>query len=411
MSAPVNCLHLVADDLDAPRRSALTLLLESDSRQAAQRVVHLGRAAADLRLPVAVAHVPTPTRLTFLAARRLRGLLTQLPSNASGSPSTRLHELSSSALATREAASAARGGVLMAWTPACLEAAFACAAELRSVAISADLCDDLRTLSRWYAVRPETARITCVVPSSLARRRVLEAGVAPHSVVTIRTSVDFGALRTDRSAARAQLGLREGQFAWLALPPIARDSGAELCAWATILVDKINAHARLILPHAGASDRVERFVAAAGQRPMLIRPGPAVPLATLLAAADGALLLPKGDQPVDGLAHAMAAGVPIVASATPANCELLLHAQTALLTRPTPRDAARRMLELMEDGRATALRASLARAHAYEWFSRQRGLEQYRRLIDNLGAGRAADDGIVDPLAAESGAVHELAGD
>ena len=97
------------------------------------------------------------------------------------------------------------------------------------------------------------------------------------------------------------------------------------------------------------------------------------------------------------LPWAMAAGVPIVASAVHCVTEMLADRHNAWLCKAgEPRLAARRILTALETpGQAREL-AALARTQAYEVFSRQRMIRQYEIAYENLIAGRSIASGIDD---------------
>src|SRR5262249_52448331 len=108
-------------------------------------------------------------------------------------------------------------------------------------------------------------------------------------------------------------------------------------------------------------------------------------LAQLLAAADIVAALPQRDAALPGLPWAMAAGRPIIPSATPAVAELLAQGRNAWLCGGSePRDIAKRLIQAMEDPEQSQRVANTARMDAYRLFSRQRMLEQYAAVWQKL---------------------------
>lgn len=241
-----------------------------------------------------------------------------------------------------------------------------------------------------------------VITDSLrASAAALRAGARPASVAVVRPWVDFSRLdRAARARVRASWGLRDDAVAALILPPIARQMGSYEAAWAALLVERVQPALRIVVP-AGAAEslRLERLAESTGRSDRLILADGAIDLPSLLMAADLALFTPPGDCPHRPIAWALAAGCPIVASATHSTCELLAHDVNARLCRENePRFIARRILETLEAPDASRELIAHARRQAYALFSRQRMIEQVRRVYENVASGRSASDGLIDPL-------------
>jgi glycosyltransferase involved in cell wall biosynthesis len=169
-----------------------------------------------------------------------------------------------------------------------------------------------------------------------------------------------------RPAARELIDLAPDDRALLILPPISRVSGAFTAAWAVLLADRVFEHVRLIAPGTGSEvDRVARLLDSAGRRAMLHLTGERVPLDDLLLACDAALFLPPGGAPIDALISAMAAGRPIVATAVPCVTRLLTDGVNAWLCRPNdPKDATRRLVEVLDGGPRVSERCDAVRRQA-----------------------------------------------
>jgi glycosyltransferase involved in cell wall biosynthesis len=239
----------------------------------------------------------------------------------------------------------------------------------------------------------------CMVPTAAMAEFALAAGIRPDRCAVVRDSIDFGELRAaDRTRARDRLHLSADAIAVLALPPIDRNSGAFYAAWAAMIVQRVVPQLRLIVPENGPEvARIERLFRSCARIECLRRCGNEIPLAELLIAADHATYVPTSPVSTFAVAWAMAAGRSIVASAIPVVSEVLSHGVNARLCHPgSPRDAARRLLESVEQVDASRRLAMLAQSHAYAIFSRQRMIEQFARVYRNLAEGRPAADGIVD---------------
>jgi glycosyltransferase involved in cell wall biosynthesis len=238
--------------------------------------------------------------------------------------------------------------------------------------------------------------------SATARRRLIEAGVSPEDCVVIRDSVDFGALQRARETARrSRLDLHPDDHVWLALPPAEPNTGGYLAAWSAMLLDKLVAGTRLVISSQGRdAGRLRRLVEVCRHTHVVRFAAADAALPELLALCDAVVFLPESDAPATNLAWAMASGRPIVASAVPAVSEFLAHGQNAWLVRPgDPKDTTRRLLQALERPADSHRQAELARSQAFKVFGRQRMVEQYQRLYENLAAGRALDAGLVDAAA------------
>lgn len=240
-----------------------------------------------------------------------------------------------------------------------------------------------------------------VVDSQRARAAAIAHGAAPRDIAVIRPWVDYARIRrNDRARVRAQLGLTDSDRAVLLLPPLCPELGSYESTWAALVVERVHPELRIIAPGGYPETfRLERL-ADSVDRTRCLRTAPdAFDLPELLSASDVALLAPPGDCPHRPIAWALAAGCPIVATATHATCELLAHEANARLCREsTPRFIARRLLETLEAPDAGRDLVAHGRRQAYALFSRQRMIEQYARVYENARAGRSLADGIIDPL-------------
>lgn len=363
MTPATRVVHLVASDTSSAQGWRLAALRDGES--AAPRVVHLGGGAPPHAIR-ADRNVPLKTRIAPLVARDLEGAL---------GGADLVHVWSAWAarkLAPRMGPRAARALLI----------------EL-----------DLPEPGALALPLPGAGlRAGYVVPSATAQAWLAASGVARDSSVVIRPGADSALLqRADRAAARAALGLATDQIAVFSLPNLARDPAAKLTAWATLIVARLCPGVRLIgCPAAPGFSVFKRFAESAAQAHVL-RPGAAAadwPIS--LAAADLLSALPTHNGPTDALAWAMAAGVPIVASATPANREYLQHGVNATLCAPGggPREAARHLLHTIENLPAARAMARVAQDQARAGLDVGRMRARYARAYQNLLCAQPVGQGI-----------------
>jgi glycosyltransferase involved in cell wall biosynthesis len=232
-----------------------------------------------------------------------------------------------------------------------------------------------------------------VCSSQAVRHRLLACGVAAPRAVVIPPLVERGtAQAARRSEVRAQLNLGADDDVVLALPPVARSTGALTAAWAVLLLEKVRPTVRVVVP--GAGREVERIVrlAEACHHEWVLRLAPSdLPLSALLAAADVAAYLPAADVPLGGPLAAALRGCPLVATAVPSLREWLAEENAVGWCRPgDPEDAARQLLQALAHREQTHLRAERARMAATSACDFEKGLASYRRVYANLAQRRPA---------------------
>ena len=258
---------------------------------------------------------------------------------------------------------------------------------------------DLRRLADRLPQLSSNAVMHFVCPSETARRCLRAIGVPSEACALIRDSVDVTAIEAaNRADLRRQLEISPRQTAVLILPPVRRETGSLVAAWGAMLLEHARPGVRLLVPDVGREGaRVARLVESCGLRAMLRMVEWRFSLPELLAAADLAIYLPTGDAPLWGVAHALAAGRPLVASDVRATRELFTDERTAWLCHTdSPKDACRRMLHALEDRDQSDRRVQAARAQANAAFGRRRMIEQYRRVYENLLADRPVGSGLAD---------------
>lgn len=361
--------------MQAERAAALLALQSGVPASAAPRIVCLGRR------PHSVAGLPlrqvrVPFRVSWLGARAVQQRLEA--GDGRGSPAQ---------------------AILHAWTPGALAACLPLVRRGVALLAEAESPSHVGSLARRSPMPEQNGSVAWIAPTAMVRRRLIEHGVRPDACALIRDAVDFAALRaTRRGEVRAELNLPPDAIGLLASWPVDRGSGAFIAAWATLLVVNCGVGARLILPADGGEvRRIERLMRCARHEHAACSATAQHTYGELLSATDVVLHLPDQDASTAGLAQAMAAGRPIVASALPSVMEMLVHGHNAWLCRPgRPRDAARRILQAIESPDRSRELAEVGRMQAFATFGRQRLREQYQAVYANLRDGRAAADGITD---------------
>lgn len=374
----VNVLHVVGGDTPSTRLETLRVLY-ARPELGSQRVVQFGSGSVDCTGLGRVERLPAPLGVGWLARRCLR-------SAVPAPERTVIHVWSSKALNWVMPAAASEERVV----PAGGTVGY-------RLLMDIEMPLDFRRLARGFSWLWSEGALRFVCPSDAARRRLVERGVPPDECVLIRDSVDFAAIKAAcRLDVRSRLDLSAEHSVVLVLPPVLRETGALVAVWGAMLLGQVWPGVRLVVPDAGREvGRVGRLVESCRHGRMLRSVGRRFSLCELLAAADLAVYLPTDDGPLSGVAWALAAGKPIVASAVPATTELLAHGHNAWLCRPgDPKDAARRMLQALENQQQSQRQVELARSQVSGVFSRSGMVTRYRRAYENLLAGRRIADGI-----------------
>ena len=117
----------------------------------------------------------------------------------------------------------------------------------------------------------------------------------------------------------------------------------------------------------------------------------------LVATADALVVAALDDVSTTSIAWAMAAGVPIVASAVYAVAELIAHKHNGLLIKPeSSQPMAVRIAAALSKIDLMAQETQRARSQAYEVFSVRRFADQHVQLYENLTAGAPPSTNITD---------------
>jgi glycosyltransferase involved in cell wall biosynthesis len=244
-----------------------------------------------------------------------------------------------------------------------------------------------RQEEKWLLSARSDRPLPAICPTGFIRRTLVEKGHPLNDATVIRPSVDFGLInRAKQARLRETLKLTPEQPLLVTCPPPSRAGGQYFAIWAGALCRQIFPDLRMIVPGESREQaRLRRFTHSFQQPELALFIGERYTWPEILAAAD--LCLAPALAPIStvGLGWAMAAAVPIAGSAIPVVTELLANDVNALLSvAGRPEKLAARTLRLLQD-RANARRlADTARSQAFEVFSRQRMIDQHRKVYTAL---------------------------
>ena len=361
-------LHVTGPDIPAERIERLRALLTGTPGQTS-RVLHLGRRIPALdRLPCVV-ETKTDAAGTLLGQSLPAGLATQ--------PDRPIIHVWSV-----EASAGLPGGLSQLWQPAPLAAL--------TIILDVDLPLSAKQLDTCAALFHEPGNVHCVCATQTAQETLVAHGIPTTRCHVIRDEADVAAINdTPRDAIRKRLGLAPESAAVLALPPIQREAGTLLAAWATMLAAQIHTQVRFVLPGSSReARRTARLVEACRHEWVLCHAPDSLHLAELLAAADVAIYLPAEPSPVSSLVEARSAGVPIIATNTPGNREVLSNAKSARLCESaTPKTVAKLLVEILDD------QPNAARNRGTTQDAAQHSTAAYQRLYEMTTAGDVSATG------------------
>jgi glycosyltransferase involved in cell wall biosynthesis len=240
-----------------------------------------------------------------------------------------------------------------------------------------------------------------VCTSATVRRRLIEKGLEPKVCTVIRPGVDFATINAAREKGiRQRLGLAPNERALIVPEPATPGGGQFAAYWTAAIRSALQAGDHLIIPGLSAEQaRIERLARQIGLNRFLRCPGEAFRFEDLVANADVLLSPSQAEVPTTAVAWAMAAGVPVVATAVYATTELLSHNRNALLLKPdSPKRLAVKLAAMLDRGDDLRRVRDAARGQAYEIFDVRRYVDQHARLYRNLLDNQSPGDDIVDPV-------------
>ncbi len=172
---------------------------------------------------------------------------------------------------------------------------------------------------------------------------------------------------SDRAQLRRRLYLAPDDLAVLAVPPITSGSGAFTAAWATLLLEKVNPAARLVLSlHGEDAQRTARLVRACRHQWMVRYAGAEWTAAQLAAVCDVAAFLPDRPAPPHGALEVLSCGGRLVT--TEWGRRLLPDAASVQQARVgDPEDVARALRRALDSENRHVRDAAMAiRAYAHD---------------------------------------------
>jgi len=276
-----------------------------------------------------------------------------------------------------------RARIIHAWSPVAARAVAGltrCHCGVVVSVPSARQADELGLWGQEADAWPNNLLLT--VPSDCARQLVLSCGLSERAVKVLPPpgrAVDHQ--QAVRARVRAELGLNDDHVLLAAPLPMEREAGQIEAAWVHAIVWHIHSHTRLVLPGLGPGEpHARHFAKTVPTADYVYLTGRSYTRREVLAAADIALFLAPTECGLGGLADAMAAGVPIVATRNPEYDSLLADGLDAVLVPPRViRTMADGVLRVLDDGDfARGLAAAAAR--------------KARRLFDVSLARQALED-------------------
>lgn len=245
--------------------------------------------------------------------------------------------------------------------------------------------------ARWVRAALTQRDMTVVTATESARRFFVTRGVDPARCRVIRPSAGGGALKRDARLRKA-LGFDDAHRVILAVGETTHAANHGLAAWVASLLHVMEPSHRLLLWGGGrASGGLSHLRSSLLDASIVTiardKLGHSTTAADLSAAADVALVTAVGPIATVPVARAMAAGVPIVSTTTPAVSELIEDRHTALLVRDaSPRDLARRVVDLYDDDDLRWRIADRARAEAFDFYTPSRAITAWRELLTSAAA-------------------------
>jgi glycosyltransferase involved in cell wall biosynthesis len=224
------------------------------------------------------------------------------------------------------------------------------------------------------ALQAVSKRLACrladvvVANSAAGGRRAVAAGVAPTGklrVVPNGVRLAVPSAPHDRQAVRRSLGCAEDTCLILSVGRLVRAKGYDVTVDVARQVVAVQPRARFVIVGEGPLRSVlARRIGDAGLTESVVLLGERTDVPSLLAAADVYLNTSVSEGMSNSVMEAMAAGLPVLASAVGGTPELIASGETGILFEPGDCLAAAEMLGQLIEG-AALRRAVGARARAF----------------------------------------------
>lgn len=222
-------------------------------------------------------------------------------------------------------------------------------------------------------------------------------GWRPARAFTIHTGLDFEAWRPDplaRARLREEWSVPDGSPLIMTVARLSREKGLEVLIEAADLVCRSHPGARFVL--VGDGPLVARLVAMIRDRHLerhVLLAGFHRDIPSVLSAADVFVLPSHMEGMPNAVLEALAAGLPVVATAVGGLPEIIQSEKTGLLVPPRAPDALSSAIgRLIEDPSLARRLADAARAEARREYSVAKVAQQYEALYRRLGFGRSSQE-------------------
>ena len=233
-----------------------------------------------------------------------------------------------------------------------------------------------------YARRRGAARIIAV--SESARRAYLQRGAAPpERVVTIHNGIEVIAEPGAGAATRQELGLRPEDLVVGMISALRPEKGHDIALGAVARLKVRFPRLRLLIVGDGAmADQIARSAAPLGAAVVIA--GARYDVPRVLDAIDVCLHPSRADAFPTSVVEAMAASVPVLASAVGGIPEIILDGRTGVLVAdpPTPEAVASSLARLLEEPARRRALASAGRLRYEEHFTSRPWVQRTRELYD-----------------------------
>jgi glycosyltransferase involved in cell wall biosynthesis len=229
------------------------------------------------------------------------------------------------------------------------------------------------------------------------RDQFIARGAPADRCHVIAPAVDDARLAAADPEVRQRLGIAPDDLVLLAPGESSRDSLHRSALWATAILNFLDPRYRLLIwGHGAMVDSLRRFAAATEGDRLLISAravlGSQVDFEQIIPAADAAIYCAQPGSPILPAAICLAAGLPMVATASAEAVEFLHDRDNALLEPSlNPRCLAERVRDLQADAGILQSLTRRARQSAEKDFSIAQNIAQWRQLYSTLSGFDALD--------------------
>jgi glycosyltransferase involved in cell wall biosynthesis len=246
------------------------------------------------------------------------------------------------------------------------------------------------TRARARATLSAIARRYCAsrviaVSESARLKYAAHAVVDPEQVVTIHNGIDVTAEPGAGLAVRRELGLGEGDLVVGMVSALRREKGHDVALTAIEQLRAAHPRLRLLIVGAGpAAEEIARQAAPLGETVVLA--GPRYDVMRVMDAVDVCLHPSRADAFPTTILEAMAAGVPVVASAIGGIPEIVDDGTTGVLVQapPVPQEVADALGSLLDDPLRRQALARAGRLRYEQEFTSGPWIRRVRALYDNV---------------------------